>query len=281
MEVTAYFKNVRLPHWWWWIGVCAIGFLAFNPDVMIKPFLLVILGFSFLFASAYSLNNTLDHKSDKRYPTKTNPVALERISFEGGLAESIILGGVGLILLGLVSFEALTGGGLLLILSIVYHVPPFRTKARPYLDIITITLLYSTPFFIGYSAINPIDIRGASLAILFGLLPAITHPFHTAKDVEQDKRNGDNTVSVLIGIKKSIILSLALLVLTMAYFELLISAKLLDPKMFFIPITFIPSVFYYFHTIAYPSNKKIDTTVRILRLNGIIGGVLPTYLIMA
>jgi 4-hydroxybenzoate polyprenyltransferase len=64
MAVMEYFKNIRLSHWWWWIGVCAIGFLAFNPEVRIKPFLLVVLGFSFLFASVYSLNNTLDHRSD-------------------------------------------------------------------------------------------------------------------------------------------------------------------------------------------------------------------------
>ncbi len=279
MEVAAYFKNTRLLQWWWWIGVCALAAYAFNPEVMIKPLLLVILGFSFLFASVYSLNNTCDYNSDKGNPSKRNPVAQEKISFEGGVAESIILGGVGLIFLGLVSLEGIISGVLLLILSVIYHVPPIRTKARPYLDIITITLLYSTPFFVGYSAINSIEVKGASLAILFGLISGATHPFQTAKDIEEDRRNGDITVSVLIGVKKSVILSLVILVSAMIYFELLIFAKMLDPKMFFIPLTFIPAVFYYFYTITYPSNKKINNTWMLLRLTGIIG-IFPLYLIV-
>jgi len=117
------------------------------------------------------------------------------------MAESMILAVAGLIFLGLVSLEGLIGGVLMSLLSIIYHAPPIRTKARPYLDIITITLLYSTPFFIGYVSINSIDLRGPSLAILFGLIAGTTHPFQTAKDIEEDRRNGDITVSVLVGVK--------------------------------------------------------------------------------
>ena len=277
MKVAAYFRNTRISQWWYWIGVCAIASFAFNPEVMIRPVLLVVLGFLFLFASVYSLNNTYDHESDIGHPSKMNPVARGEISFKESLAESIVLGVAGLTFLGLVSVEGLIGGVILLVLSIVYHVPPLRTKSRPYLDIITITLLYSTPFFIGYSSINPIGLEGISLALLFGLLCGSTHPFQTAKDTEEDRMNGDVTISVLLGVKKSMLLSLILFISTMVYFEFLILAKLLDPKMFFIPLLFIPSLLYYVRVIAHPSNKKIDTTWNILRVNGLIGGI-PLYL---
>jgi 4-hydroxybenzoate polyprenyltransferase len=280
MVVIEYFKNIRLSHWWWWIGVCAIAAYAFNQEVTLKPFLSVVSGFSFLFASVYVLNNTFDHRSDKWNPSKSNPVAKEKVSFKASMVESIILGILGLILLGLVSLEGLLGGGALTMLSIIYHVPPVRTKSRPYLDIITITLLYSTPFFIGYVSINSFDLRGISLALLFGLLSGMVHPFQTAKDLEQDRRNGDKTVSTLIGIKKSMVLSLILVISTMIYFEFLILARVLDPKMFLYPITFIPSMIYYLQTIANPSDKKIDNTVLLLRLNGIFGGALPIYLLV-
>ena len=280
MGVSEYLKNIRLNHWWGWIGICAIAAYVFNPEFMIKPFLLVVSGFSFLFASGYSLNNTFDHRSDKWNPSKRNPVAEEKISFGGGLMESIILGITGLILLGIVSMEGLIGGVLLIILIIIYHVPPVRTKGRPYLDIITITLLYSTPFFIGFSAINSIELRGTSLAILFGLLSGATHPFQTAKDVVEDRRNGDTTISVLIGVKKSVILSFAIFVLSLAYFELLILKDIIDPRLFFIPLTFIPTLLYYSKTVACPSNKRIDNTLLLLRLNGIIGGIISLYVIV-
>jgi 4-hydroxybenzoate polyprenyltransferase len=196
------------------------------------------------------------------------------------MAESIILGVIGLILLGFVSVEGLMGGIFLTVLNITYHVPPFRTKGRPYLDIITITLLYSSPFLIGYISINSIDLRGIALAILFGLLSGMVHPFQTSKDIEEDRRNGDRTISVSLGVEKSISLSLALLIATMIYFELLILTNFLDPRIFFYPLTFFPSVIYYFHALAHPSNKKIDNTVLLLRLNGIFGGALPMYLII-
>jgi 4-hydroxybenzoate polyprenyltransferase len=280
MKATAFFRNTRISQWWYWIGVCAVASYAFSPEVMISSVSLVILGFSFLFASGYSLNNTYDHKSDKWHPSKMNPVAQGEISFKESLTESIVLGVAGLTFLGLVSLEGMIGGVILSVLSIVYHVPPFRTKARPYLDIITITLLYSTPFFIGYSSINSIDLKGISLAFLFGLLCGSTHPFQTAKDIEEDRRNGDVTISVLLGVKKSMLLSFMLLISTMVYFEFLILAKLLDPKMFFIPLIFIPSLLYYFYAITHPSNKNIDNTWNILRVNGIVGGI-PLYLTVA
>lgn len=255
---------------------------AFTPEVAVQSILLVILGFSFLFASGYSLNNTYDHVSDRGNPSKMNPVAQGKLSFRESMAESMILAVAGLIFLGLVSLEGLIGGVLMSLLSIIYHAPPIRTKARPYLDIITITLLYSTPFFIGYVSINSIDLRGPSLAILFGLIAGTTHPFQTAKDIEEDRRNGDITVSVLVGVKRSIILSLMILVSTMVYFELLIMARFLDPIMLFVPIIFIPSLIYYLYTIAYPStNKKIDNTWLLLRLSGVVGGILPFMSIYA
>ena len=281
MEVAAYFKNTRISQWWYWIGVCTIASFAFNPEVMISSVLLVTLGFSFLFASVYSLNNTYDYNSDKGNPSKMNPVAQGRISFKESLTESIAFAVVGLVFLGLVSLEGLIGGVILSVLSVVYHVPPLRTKARPYLDIVTITLLYSTPFFIGYSSINSIDLTGTSFALLFGLLCGSTHPFQTAKDIEEDRMNGDVTISVLLGVKKSMLLSLVLLISTMIYFEFLILAKSLDPKLFFVPAIFMPSLLYYYPAITHPSNKKIDNTWNILRVNGIVGAILPLYLIVA
>jgi hypothetical protein len=58
------------------------------------------------------------------------------------------------------------------------------------------------------------------------------------------------------------------MVSTIAYFEILVLAKLL------------PSLLYYLHTLTHPSNKKIDNTWNLLRLNGIIGGI-PIYRIVA
>ncbi len=81
MKTAAYFRNTRISQWWYWIGVCAIASFAFNPEVMMSSVLLVVLGFSFLFASGYSLNNTYDHESDKGHPSKMNPVAQGEVSF--------------------------------------------------------------------------------------------------------------------------------------------------------------------------------------------------------
>jgi 4-hydroxybenzoate polyprenyltransferase len=281
MAFIHYYENIRLSHWWWWIGVCALAAYAFNPEVLVNSLLLTVAGFFFLFSGVYTLNNTFDYRSDKWNPLKNNPVSKGKLSFKESLSESIILTIIGLAILGLVSLYGLISGLILTLISIIYHVPPFRTKAKPYLDIITITLLYSTPFFVGYNTINSIDLRGTGLAILFGMLSGMVHPFQTAKDLEQDRRNGDKTVSVSIGVENSIILSLVMLVSTMIYFELLIFLRFLDPKIFFYPITLTPSVIYYLHAIVHPTNKKIDNMVPLLRLNGILGGFIPAYLVFS
>jgi|GEM_PF-6429190 len=280
MRLLEFIRNIRLSHWWWWIGVCAVAALGFNPDVEFTAFTLVTLGFTFLFASVYTLNNTFDHESDKWNPEKNNPVAHEKISYRESMVQTLVLAGAGLALLGMVSTSGLISGVVLCLLNIIYHVPPLRTKSIPYIDILSITLLYGTPFFVGYSAINGFDLRGTGIAILFGLLSGMVHPFQTAKDLEQDQRNGDNTIAASIGLKRSVMLSLALVVSTLLYFELLIVARIIDSKMFFYPLTFIPSLAYYIKTISDPSHKKIDSTVLILRLNGIIGGIIPIYLLL-
>ena len=278
MKGQAYFRNTRISQWWYWIGVCAIASFAFNPEVMISSVLLVVLGFSLLFASGYSLNNTYDYKSDKENLSKTNPMAHGEINFKESLAESIVLGVSGLMFLGLVSLDGLIGGVILLVLSIVYHIPPLRTKARPYLDIITITLLYSTPFFIGYIAINQIDLTGTSFALLFGLLSGLTHPLHTAKDIKEDRKNGDITISIFIGVKRSIFLSGVLWISTMIYFEFLIFIKVLDPGLFFIPFILIPTLIYYIHAIPNPSKKKIDALWNLRVVNSLVAGGIPLYM---
>jgi 4-hydroxybenzoate polyprenyltransferase len=280
MRLRDFVGNTRLSHWWWWIGVCAVAVLGFNPSVGFATFSLVIVGFTFLFASVYTLNNTYDHQSDKWNPEKNNPVAHEKISYRESVVQTFVLAGVGLAFLGVVSTSGLISGLVLTLLNVAYHVPPLRTKSRPYLDIMSITLLYATPFFVGYSAVNGFDLRGMGIAVLFGLLSGMVHPFQTAKDLDQDRMNGDNTIAASIGLKRSVMLSLILVVATLLYFELLVTARFIDPKMILYPLTFIPSLAYYVKTISDPSHKKIDSTVLILRLNGIIGGIVPVYLLL-
>ena len=280
MRLRHFINNIRISHWWWWIGVCAAAVLGFNPSVGVTDFSLIIVGFTFLFASVYTLNNTYDHQSDKWNPEKNNPVAHGRISYNESFVQTVVLAGTGLVLLGLVSLSGFISGVVLCLLNIVYHVPPLRTKSRPYIDILSITLLYATPFFVGYSAVNGFDLRGTGIAILFGLLSGMVHPFQTAKALEQDRMNGDNTIAASIGLKRSVMLSLILVFITLLYFELLVTARFIDSKMFLYPVTFIPSLAYYVKTISDPSHKKIDSTVLILRLNGILGGIVPIYFLL-
>jgi len=278
MDIVAYFNNTRLLHWWWWIGVCAIAAYISGPGVAPAALVLVLSGFSFLFASVHALNNTCDHASDRGHSMKRNPVAQGKISLRGSVAESVVLALGGLVFLGLVSPGGLLGGVLLCVLSVVYQVPPLRTKARPYLDVVTITFLYSTPFLIGYAAVGAMDLKGLSIAFLFGLISGTVHPLQTAKDIDSDSRNGDVTISVLLGIERSVIFSLVLFVSTLAYFELLVMARILDPELFFVPVLAVPSLFHYRHALEQPSDERIGTAWRRLRLNAIVVCLIMTYM---
>ena len=109
-----------------------------------------------LSASAnYVLNEWLDRKFDLHHPTKKY-----RSSVNGNLKPNIvyleysICAFAGLSLACLISIPFLVFTALLLIMGIVYNVPPMRTKDLIYLDVLSESLNNPIRFLLGWSLID-------------------------------------------------------------------------------------------------------------------------------
>jgi 4-hydroxybenzoate polyprenyltransferase len=95
--------------------------------------------------------------------------------------------------------------------SIMYSVPPFRLKARPYLDILITVFIIGIfiPIYIGMLGVSIlVDFELIVLGIvLITLLIAGIHLPTILMDLETDRKVGDVTTAVYLGEKKSIYLT--------------------------------------------------------------------------
>jgi len=102
-----------------------------------------------------------------------------------------------------------------IIMGVTYSLPPFKFKARPFIDIIWNAIGYGyVNFLIGWMTGNPITIRATVIAIPYVLLVAGVFVNTTILDIEGDKKVGELTTGVYLGANRAAKLALVLMVLT-------------------------------------------------------------------
>jgi len=104
-----------------------------------------------LVSANYVINEYLDAAFDKFHPLKNVRTAVVRtvepkilFSFYALLATS------GLLLAYLISFKFLVAAGFLLFMGLIYNVPPFRSKERVYVDVLTESINNPIRFALGW-----------------------------------------------------------------------------------------------------------------------------------
>jgi 4-hydroxybenzoate polyprenyltransferase len=138
--------------------------------------------------------------------------------------------GFGLMLLGLLLSLSLPRGFLLaytlcLLLSLAYSVPPVRLKARAGADW-AINLLgfgFLTPYAGWALTGRPLTGPGRVVLISFALLFSALYPLTQLYQLDEDRRRGDRTLSVVLGLDRS--LALALLMAALAFAGFVVAAS--------------------------------------------------------
>jgi 4-hydroxybenzoate polyprenyltransferase len=103
---------------------------------------------------------------------------------------------------------------------VLYSVPPFRLKARPGLDWI-INLVgfgFLTPYAGWALTGKELSVTGFVLLLSFALLFGALYPLTQLYQVEEDRRRGDRTLTVSLGIERSLGLAMGMAVLAFAGF---------------------------------------------------------------
>lgn len=139
-----YISIARPSHWFKNVFILPGIFLAFffkslTLDVEILVSILVSLASVCLTASSnYVLNEILDAPSDAHHPDKKyRPIPSGRVRVSIAYAEWLILAFTGLGLATLCNSGLFLSCLALWIMGIIYNVPPFRFKDKPYLDVLT------------------------------------------------------------------------------------------------------------------------------------------------
>lgn len=145
-----WFKNVfMLP------GAALALVLGENIGADAALWLLLAIVSTCLVASAnYTINEWLDAEFDRHHPIKKDrPSAAGKTKAGFVYLQYALLAAVGLGIGAAISVNFLVFAAILLIMGVIYNVPPIRTKDRKYLDVLSESINNPLRFMLGWSAI--------------------------------------------------------------------------------------------------------------------------------
>jgi 4-hydroxybenzoate polyprenyltransferase len=135
--------------------------------------------------------------------------------------------GIGLMLLGLLGAWFLPRSyrfayAICLVLSVLYSAPPFRLKSVPGADwLINMWGFGTLTPYAGWSTTGlPLGTTGTLVLLAFCPLFAALYPLTQIYQLEEDSRRGDRTLALLLGVHRSLLISIAAAALAFAVFGL-------------------------------------------------------------
>ncbi|MCE9552282.1 MAG: UbiA family prenyltransferase [Planctomycetes bacterium] len=124
-------------------------------------------------SSNYVINEYLDASMDRSHPKKRDrPVAAGRISLTAVLLQWLLLATIGLSLAWLINIPYFVTGMLLLMMGLIYNVPPVRTKEIPYLDVLTESVNNPLRLALGWFVVNSQSLPPLTLIVSFWMMGA-------------------------------------------------------------------------------------------------------------
>ena len=170
-RMTNYVKIARPDHWVKNVFVLpgAAVALVVAPNIgwsIASSAALALLSVCLLASANYTINDLLDAGYDRFHPIKSaRPGALRLLDTRLVFLQYLALVAVGLAAAALVNSPFLLAGVLLLVMGLVYNVPPLRLKDRPYLDALTESVNSPIRFLLGWFLVTA-DYLPPSTALL-------------------------------------------------------------------------------------------------------------------
>lgn len=162
-----------------------------------------------------ALNSAFDRdEGDIGYLTAPPPVPRHLVAFGLGL---MLLGQAGALLLPIQFAWAYAA---CFVLSVLYSVPPFRFKAVAGADwLINMWGFGALTPYAGWAVTGlPVDPARFIVILAFGPLFAALYPLTQLYQFEEDRRRGDRTLALLLGMRRSLLVALAAAVVAFGMF---------------------------------------------------------------
>ena len=124
-------------------------------------------------SSNYVLNEVLDASTDRNHPVKRHrPVPSGQVILSLAYTEWILLGAIGLAMASILNWPFFFSSLFLLIMGLIYNVPPIRSKELPYLDVLTESINNPIRLLLGWFAVTQAEVPPFSLLISFWMIGA-------------------------------------------------------------------------------------------------------------
>jgi decaprenyl-phosphate phosphoribosyltransferase len=195
----AYVAIARPDHWFknvfMLVGVllavfCHVEYLSVSR---IMNLFVGIVATCIVASSNYVINEILDAPPDRHHPVKRNrPIPSGRVSLPLAYFEWIALAVVGLTLAATINWPFFASAAMLLVMGLVYNVPPIRTKQLPYLDVLSESVNNPLRLMLGWFAVTASAVPPLSLTISYWLIGAF---FMGSKRFAEYRSIGDKAVA--------------------------------------------------------------------------------------
>ncbi len=194
-----YIKIARPDHWFKNVFMLpGVAFAIFEfPNFLswglLPEFLLGLLAVCLITSSNYTINEVLDAPMDALHPVKKHrPVPSGQVDVRLAYVQWAALAVVGLWLGWRVNGSFFLSLLALLVMGLIYNVPPLRSKDKPYFDVLSESVNNPLRLLLGWFIVNPVKPPTLSLIMAYWMIGAF---FMTVKRYGEYRRIGDPKVA--------------------------------------------------------------------------------------
>jgi 4-hydroxybenzoate polyprenyltransferase len=172
-RLADYIRIMRPDHWVknvFMLPGAAIALLLKHesPLGFLLPLALAAAAVCLLSSANYVINEFLDAEFDRHHPIKQfRPSALGLIDGRAVFLEYLALAAVGLAIAARIDALFAVASTMLLVMGVLYNVPPIRTKDRVYLDVISESVNNPLRFVMGWAVVIPATLPPSSVLLAY------------------------------------------------------------------------------------------------------------------
>ena len=221
-ELFSYILHTRPAEWPIMAGHTLLGYVlavglggAARGERLLPALGALVIWVVFLNGGTLAINSVFDKdEGDIGYLNAPPPLPRHLLAFSGAL-----LAGGQLLAFALPAAFRIDYG-ICFALSLLYSVPPFRFKAVAGVDWLINMWGFGTltPFAAWAATGRPLDAGHALVLLAFCPLFAGLYPLTQLYQLEEDRRRGDRTFALLLGMRASLAVAIACIVLAFALF---------------------------------------------------------------
>lgn len=224
-KILAYFIAARIPTCFVVIIFLLLGEWYSIQNISFNTTLIMIL-FLISVQFIHGLTNMVFDKKLDIFSRKLTIWVFKYISSTEMIVSSLIFSLIGLSVLWFLNFSVFILGLILIIITVLYNIPPVRFKTRPPLDSISNMLELGTfPFLLGWLATgNQLNIESIIYGLIMGLPVISYYLLFSWEDIKTDKEFKINTSCTVLGyewtINVSLIIWIILIIGSVSYLKL-------------------------------------------------------------